>query len=148
MSWERSGPALNLSDSAADAVARLLIESEAAAASLPAAEVARVGRFVDEAAARIEHGGALKIAAAGPSAHLVRYAIEETASWYPGVLPLGALTAADGASEEDAVAVVEAAVLPDDVVFGVSRSGARPWTCMAMRKANACAWKPHCDMRE
>jgi N-acetylmuramic acid 6-phosphate etherase len=93
-------------------------------------------RFVDEAAARIEHGGTLRVAACGPSAHIVRFAVDETRTWFPEVVPIDPLTADAEASEEDAVDLAESRLTPEDVVLAVSRSGSRSWICMLMRKAN------------
>jgi len=136
MSWARHEKARELSSLSPESILRLLIESEAAAAALPASDVKKIARLTEEISQRIAHGGVLRIASEGSVAHLVAFAEEEMSVWFPGLVPMGIMTAPADASEEDAVALVEASVLPDDVVLGVSRSGARPWTCMVMRKAN------------
>lgn len=136
MSWDRIEAARHLSSESTATIVGLLIDSESEAAALAGAEISKVVRFVDEAAARLAHGGSLRIAAAGPVAHLVRYAVEETLAWFPGVLPVTALTAEDDATDEDAIALVDESVCPEDILLSVSRGGSRSWTCAAIRKAN------------
>lgn len=136
MSWDRLEHARRLASEPAETIVRHLAESECGGDLAEAFDAARIARLVDEVAARLDDGGALHLAAAGPVAHLVRFAAEEAAAWFPGTIPLDVVTPAGSEDEEEAVAATNAHVRPADVVVAVSRSGARAWTCTVARRSN------------
>ena len=79
MSWDRLEHARRLSSEPAETIVWHLADSQSGGDLAKSIDAARIARIVDEVAARLDDGGALHLAAAGPVSHLVRFAAEEAA---------------------------------------------------------------------
>lgn len=148
MSQDRLETSLDIDRLPTIEVVRTIQREDSLVAAAVAREEVRIAQAIDEIAERLRNGGHLFYAGAGTSGRIAMLDASELPPTYGvdrslvRVLMAGGeraiVEAVEGAEdqEEEAVALVNENVKPDDAVVGVAASGTTPFTVGAIRRAN------------
>lgn len=148
MSQDRLETSLDIDQRSALDIVRIIQEQDALVPAAVAAEAERIGRAVEEIAARLANGGRLFYAGAGTSGRIAMLDASELPPTYGVPADLVQVimaggerafhSAAEGAEDDEdaAIAAVNAQVTGDDAVVGIAASGTTPFTIAVVRRAN------------